>query len=170
MDHVPLNLIRYTSFHKTLMNVAQTGWQKLPAGLPQLWQFEVIPVRRLRSSSKGQATVEMALVLPLLIWLLVGLVDVARMANAYLIIQHASREAVRLGVTGASDTAIAQRALVASTTLDTTRLVVNISPAGTRTTGSDVTVRISYSYQVLALMGIIGNDVPLTAQLTARVE
>lgn len=127
-------------------------------------------MRKRKSDSRGQATVEMALVLPLLIWLLVGLVDVARMANAYLIIQHASREAVRLGITGASDSAIAQRALVASTTLDTTRLTVAISPAGTRNTGSDVTVRINYSYQVLALMGIIGNNVPLTAQLTARVE
>lgn len=127
-------------------------------------------MRKRRSGSPGQATVEMAMVLPLLIWLLVGLVDVARMANAYLIIQHASREAVRLGITGASDSSVAQRALAASTTLDTTRLTVTISPSGTRNTGSDVTVRINYSYQVLALMGIIGTEVPLTAQLTARVE
>lgn len=123
-----------------------------------------------RRANRGQATVEMALVLPLLIWLLVGLVDVARMANAYLIVQHASREAVRLGITGASDSAVAQRALMASQTLDPTRLTISVSPAAPRNTGSDITVRINYRYEVLALMGIIGSAVPLEAQLTARVE
>ena len=127
-------------------------------------------MRRRSRGDKGQATVEMALVLPILIWLLVGLVDVARMANAYLIIQHATREAVRLGITGASDTQVAQRALNASATLDATRLTIRVTPSGTRTTGSDVTVLIAYRYEVLALMGIIGRDVPLQAQLTARVE
>lgn len=112
----------------------------------------------------------MALVLPILIWLLIGLVDIARMANAYLIIQHASREAVRLGITGASDVQVTQRALAQTTTLDPTRLTVTVTPAGSRNTGSDVTVTIRYRYRVLALMGIIGNDVPLATQLTARVE
>jgi Flp pilus assembly protein TadG len=130
----------------------------------------VILVRRRPRGSKGQATVELALVLPILIWLLVGMVDVARMANAYLIIQHASREAVRLGITGAADSLVAQRALDSAVTLDTTQLTISISPAGTRTTGSDITVTVNYNYHVLALMGIIGTDIPLSAQLTARVE
>ena len=110
------------------------------------------------------------MVLPLLIWLLVGMVDIARMANAYLIIQHASREAVRLGITGANDTAVAQRAIQASQTLDTAQLTVNVSPSGIRNTGSDITVRVHYNYQVMALMGFIGSSVPLESQLTARVE
>lgn len=122
------------------------------------------------SDSRGQATVEMALVLPILIWLLVGLVDIARMANSFLIIEHAAREAVRLGITGASDVQVAQRASLTATSLDMTRMTVNITPGGTRTTGSDITVTITYRYQVLALMGIIGDNVPLTARLTARVE
>lgn len=127
-------------------------------------------MRRRPRGSKGQATVELALVLPILIWLLVGMVDVARMANAYLIIQHASREAVRLGITGAADSLVAQRALDSAVTLDTTQLTISITPAGTRTTGSDITVTVNYNYHVLALMGIIGTDIPLSAQLTARVE
>jgi len=127
-------------------------------------------VKRRRRGHSGQATVEMALVLPILIWLLIGLVDIARMANAYLIIQHASREAVRLGITGASDTQVIERAVAQSTTLDATRLTVTVTPAGTRTTGSDINVAIQYQYRVLALMGIIGTDVPLATRLTARVE
>lgn len=126
---------------------------------------------RMRSpGSKGQATVEMALVLPILIWLLVGLVDVARMANSYLTIQHATREAVRLGITGASNSQVAGRAMAATSTLESDRLTVEITPAGDRSSGSDITVRISYRYRVLALMGIIGAEVPLETELTARVE
>lgn len=112
----------------------------------------------------------MALVLPLLIWLLIGLVDVARMANAYLIINHATREAVRLGITGASDTQVAQRAVSTATTLEADRLTVQVSPAGIRTTGSDINVTVTYKYTVLSLMGIIGNEVSLQARLVARVE
>lgn len=127
-------------------------------------------MRRRKQGSPGQATVEMALVLPILIWLLVGLVDVARMASAVLIVQHSAREAVRLGITGATDMEVGMRAMDTSATLDPALLVVKVEPAGTRTTGSDITVTVTYSYKVLALMGIIGSEVPLSAQLIARVE
>lgn len=131
---------------------------------------EVTPVRNRKSGSEGQATVEMALVLPILIWLLVGMVDIARMSNAYLTIQHASREAVRLGVTGVSDTAVGDRARSSAVALDPAMLTVTITPRGAKSTGSDITVAVRYRYKVLALMGIIGSEVPLQASLTARVE
>lgn len=118
----------------------------------------------------GQATVEMALVLPMLIWLLVGMVDVARIASSVLLVQHAAREGLRLGVTGASDSQIALRVLNVAPTLEPTLVTISVSPAGVRTTGSDVTVTVGYRYKVLALMGIIGTEVPLGAGLTARVE
>ena len=123
-----------------------------------------------RRGSRGQATVEMALVLPILIWLLIGLVDVARMANAVITLQHATREAVRLGITGAADSEVTERAQLTATTLDPATLTITITPAGSRTTGSDITVKLDYKYKVLALMGIIGSEVPLSATLTSRVE
>jgi Flp pilus assembly protein TadG len=127
-------------------------------------------MRRWRHSEKGQATVEFALVVPILIWLLVGLVDVARMVNAVFIIQHSAREGVRLGVTGASDTEVVDRAVMVAATLDTSQLAVTVSPAAPRSTGSDIAVTVTYNYKVMALMGIIGTDVPLGTQLVARVE
>jgi Flp pilus assembly protein TadG len=127
-------------------------------------------VRRRLQKTDGQATLEMALVLPILIWLMLGMVDVARMANTFLIIQHASREAVRLGVTGASDDQVATRVFAVAPTLDPSLMTVAISPAGVRTTGSDITVKIDYRYPVLAIMAFVGAEVPLTASLTARVE
>lgn len=126
-------------------------------------------LRRWRRSD-GQATVEMALVLPMLIWLLVGMVDIARIASSVMLVQHAAREGLRLGVTGASDSEIAIRVLAVAPTLDPTLVNISVSPAGVRTTGSDVTVVVGYRYKVLALMGVIGTEVPLAAGLTARVE
>lgn len=114
--------------------------------------------------------VEMALVLPILIWLIVGMVDIARMTNAYLTIQHASREAVRLAITGATDTAVGQRAMAASAGLEPARVTVTITPTGSRASGADISVAVSYRYKVMALMGVVGSEVPLETSLTARVE
>lgn len=125
---------------------------------------------RQQKTERGQATVEMALVLPILIWLLIGLVDIARAANAVLIMNHATREAVRLGITGATDTQIVERAKATAPTLELDRFTVTVSPAGYRAPGSDLTVSLQYNYKVLALMGIMGTELPLSTQLIARVE
>lgn len=49
---------------------------------------------------KGQALVEMALGLPLLLLLLLGIIEGARVAWAYITVQQAAREAARYAVTG----------------------------------------------------------------------
>ncbi|MFZ5814752.1 MAG: TadE/TadG family type IV pilus assembly protein [Bacillota bacterium] len=122
------------------------------------------------AGSKGQATVEMALVLPLLLWLVLGLVDIARMANAMLTVQYAAREGVRAGITGASDAEVEQIARNAGVSLEADRVTVVINPAGTRVTGTDLTVIVSYRYTFLAMMGLANTDVQLASQLTGRVE
>jgi Flp pilus assembly protein TadG len=127
-------------------------------------------VRRIRTDGKGQATVEMAVILPILLMLLLGLVDVARMANAYLTVQHAAREAVRAGTTGASDAEVTQRARDSMVALEPNRITISISPPGARTTGGDITVTISYRYQFLVALGYAGAEVTITGQLTGRVE
>lgn len=110
----------------------------------------------------------MAIILPLLLLLLVGLVDVARMANAMLTVQHAAREAVRAGIAGAGDSVVEQRALEASVPLDGARVTVNISPRGARTPGTALTVTVVYRHSLLLLLN--GSDVTLQGQLTGRVE
>lgn len=120
--------------------------------------------------SKGQAMVETALVLPILLLLVVGLIDVARMSNALLSVQHAAREAVRAGITGATDAEIEQRARNSIVTLEPERLTVTVSPTGARTTGSDLTVNVSYRYTFLVLFNKAGTDLTLQGQLTGRVE
>lgn len=127
-------------------------------------------LRRLARNRKGQATVEMAVVLPLLLWLLLGLFDVARMASAYLTVQHAAREAVRAGIRGASDAEVEQRARDVAVTLESDRTTVAISPTEPRVTGTDLTVTVTYRYRFLAMLNYIGTEAPLEGRLIGRIE
>src|SRR5512143_2008226 len=54
---------------------------------------------------RGQALVEFALVLPVLLILLMVLIEVARLFSAWLIIENSAREAARYAVTGEFDPA-----------------------------------------------------------------
>jgi len=53
-----------------------------------------------RRRSRGQAMVEFALVLPVLLILLMVLIEVARLFSAWLIVENAAREGARYAVTG----------------------------------------------------------------------
>ena len=53
-----------------------------------------------RRRSRGQAMVEFALVLPVLLILLMTLIEVARLFSAWLIVENSAREAARYAVTG----------------------------------------------------------------------
>jgi hypothetical protein len=54
----------------------------------------------MKTRSTGQGLVEFALILPLLLLLLLGVVEGARIAWAYITVQEAAREAVRFAVSG----------------------------------------------------------------------
>lgn len=59
--------------------------------------LSVLPrARRRRHPERGAAAVEMALVLPLLLFILMGLIDFGRAYNALIQLSQASREGVRL--------------------------------------------------------------------------
>ena len=54
----------------------------------------------METKSRGQGLVEFALILPLLLMLLLGVVEGARLAWAYITVQEAAREAARYAVSG----------------------------------------------------------------------
>jgi Flp pilus assembly protein TadG len=56
-------------------------------------------------SARGQSLVELALTLPLLILILIGLLDLGRMLIAYVTIQNAAREGAHYGISNPDDTA-----------------------------------------------------------------
>ncbi len=91
-------------------------------------------------AERGQATVELALVLPLVALLLLAMVQVGLVVRDQVLLTHAAREAAREAAVDPSPHA-ARRAVLAGAPLATDRLQVQLSRPGT---GGRVTVRLSF--------------------------
>lgn len=117
--------------------------------------------------------VELALVLPLLLFIIMGSLDMGRILHSYLVITNASREGARLGSVGGSDAAIRQRVKEVAPTLKLTDDTIGILPAEeNRKPGAALTVRVSYALELVTpfLNRLLPNPFPLTAATTMRVE
>ncbi len=122
---------------------------------------------------RGQTIVELAVVLPVVLLMLFGMVEFGRAYHAYVTVQHATREGARLGITGASDEAIRQRILDTSAGLDPARFEISISPArAERVKGSSLTVAVRYLFPlwIPLITALVGDGIPLEAELIMRVE
>jgi len=72
----------------------------------------------------GTATVELALVVPLLLLLLMGIIEFGLLFEDYMILKNAAREGARTGATGDSTTAITSRVENAAAELSTEDLTI----------------------------------------------
>lgn len=129
---------------------------------------------RLRlKEKKGQALVELALVMPILILLLSGIFEFGRIFSAELIVTHCAREGARLGSVGALDSDIINRVQNTASGLDTSQLAIVISPTeGNRERGSEVNVSVDYSVNIVTpfISVITGESVNVEASSSMRVE
>jgi TadE-like protein len=117
---------------------------------------------------RGQATVELALLLPLVALLLLGLVQVAVVARDQVLVVHAAREAARAAAVD-PDVDAARRAAEQAGPLTADRLTVDV--AGRGEAGSRVRVVVSYIEPLrLPLLGAALGDVTLSSSATMRVE
>lgn len=103
---------------------------------------------------RGQAAVELALVLPVLLLVLLGIAEFGRGLSAYLTVQHAAREGARLAVTGASDSNVDARVRDAASFLegatDPQRLAVVVAPdPAARQAGAQIAVNVTYQFAFL---------------------
>ena len=124
-------------------------------------------------SSRGQAMVEMALILPVLLMLILSIVEFGLVFNHYLTLQNASREAARSASIGASDAVAAERAREVSPQLDQARLTIVFSPTGgSRKRGDSVTVTVRYTHQLITpvVSDWVGDAIVLEASTRMRVE
>jgi Flp pilus assembly protein TadG len=128
--------------------------------------------RRSRPREQGQAVVEMAVVLPIILLLLLGMAEFARLFSNFLTLQQAGREGARLAITGAADSAIINRIGTTGTSLDTTKMAVTITPGEPRASGSDVTISLAYPVPLITpiIAQIVGGTVTLQTQVVARME
>lgn len=124
-------------------------------------------------SQKGQATVEMALCLTVLVLLLFGMIDFGRIFHAYLTLDHAGREAARAASIGLDDDQIRESGIRAASSLDTTKITFSVSPAQVdRKRGTYATITLTYSLDIITpiMANIIPNPFQLKNQTVMRVE
>jgi hypothetical protein len=130
-------------------------------------------MRKVITELDGQALVELALVLSILI-LVAGLViELGRVLNVYLILCNASREGARLGIVGAPDDAIKGAVSNASTSLDRDKLNVYIEPGkDDRKSGESLRVRVTYDVSIVFPMAstVLPNPFPVVTQTIMRME
>lgn len=126
--------------------------------------------RKLRQE-RGQAMVEFALVLPLLVVLLFAIVQFGIVFNNYVTLTDATRAGARAGAVARNDAdpnGTATSAVQSSSAnLDQTNL--NVSVNSTWQPGSDVTVTATYPYSI-SLLGWVVASGNLQSQTTERVE
>ncbi|MBS4021937.1 MAG: pilus assembly protein [Dethiobacter sp.] len=128
-------------------------------------------LRTLMKSQQGQAIVEMALVLPIIILLLMGIFEMGRVGNAYLTVTHAARHGARYGAVGGSNTEITDKVMQAAPTLDQSKVAVTIEPL-IRSAGGDITVTVAYPIELITpvLSGIVSNPVLVKSAVVMRLE
>lgn len=132
------------------------------AGLPR-------PRRRARRGERGQGLVEFSMMLPLLLILVVGVIEVAAGYNAYTTVVSASRDGARLGSKGsANDSAV--QALVVK---DLGRLPNPTSPSNVTVTHPTVSgtrsiqVKTCYPHKTLLRVPLImPNEINLCSTTT----
>ena len=112
---------------------------------------------------RGQSLVEMALALPLLLILLVGVVDVGRAMYTKIALTNASREGARYASHYPADAAGVAEAVASeleANSLETSLVVVTIEPdpAGVpAVSGGQITVTLVYPFDVV-MGGVLGAD------------
>lgn len=106
--------------------------------------------RFLGKTDKGQALVEFALVVPILLLLLLGIADFARAWNVYEVLTDAGREATRLAVVDNGSSLEAVRAVVkdAAGRAGFTVTDENITITEGASRGDPTTVLVTYDHQL----------------------
>jgi Flp pilus assembly protein TadG len=124
---------------------------------------------RPRGSDEGQATVELALVLPVIALLMLLLVQVGVLVRDQVLVIHAAREGARAAaVTGANADA-AEKAALAAAGLPLKSTDVLTTPPGTK--HDLVRVQVTYTDSTdVPLIGRLLGDVRVTAAVSMRVE
>jgi Flp pilus assembly protein TadG len=131
---------------------------------------------RLRNfrSQRGQALVEFAIVIPLLLMVMLGIYQFGVVYNNWVTLTDAARAgarqaAVSRGLADPSGTTIA-RVKASATDLDQSKLGVTVTPAnGSWTQGADTTVQATYPYTI-NIMGVVVASGNLSASTTERIE
>lgn len=106
-------------------------------------------MRRRGRAERGAAAVEFAILLPVLLLILFGIVEYGSIFNAQLSLQHAAREGVREMVVHGDQDAAEQAAVAAAVGLDPDAMDVIVTPETPCTGTEPVTVEVRYQHTSL---------------------
>jgi len=116
----------------------------------------------------GQTMVEFALVIPLLLLLVFGIMEFGRAFYAYSAISNAAREGARFGVTDPTNTAgIKNQAITTATALGLTENDVSVS-CSPCTSGNPIRVDVTYNFQ--SVIPLIIPNFTLRTAATMSIE
>lgn len=118
----------------------------------------------------GQSIVELALALPIVLLLLVGIIDFGRVMFIHLNLELITQESVRLGGLGRSDEEIRAYVQDRVSLEDPSQLAVNITPSGIRKSGTYMTVELTYPENLLEPLGDLAIPYTIKTSSTIRVE
>jgi len=108
-----------------------------------------------RSTDRGAAAIEMALVLPLLMLVIFGIIDFGRLLNKQILLTEAARDGARVASFGGNPTDRVRT--IAGNDVD----VATVPCPSTDSTGADAQVTVTYPFTfatpVVAMLGIGGN-------------
>ncbi len=130
-------------------------------------------LKKLLRQEKGQALVEFALVLPILLILVLGIVVFGQIFFSYQLIQNAARDGARYGTVGSTDAEIMQIVQQKMSTLKQENITVTIQPTeGSRQRGEQIDVTIDYQVELYAPMwaNILPNPYPISVKTVMRIE
>jgi Flp pilus assembly protein TadG len=109
---------------------------------------------RAKGRDRGAAAIEMALVLPLLLLVLGGIIDFGRLFGAQMTITQASREGARIKALGLSDSDMNTRVGAAANGMAVSATTVTACPNQPALTDAAV-VRVSHVFDFIVLDSVI---------------
>jgi Flp pilus assembly protein TadG len=131
------------------------------------------PSRGRTARDRGTAAVEFALVLPILLLILFGIIDFGRALNAQIELTGAAREGARLAALGYSNAAVQARAVAAAPSLSGVTVAVAASCPPGAGPAANAQVNVSYRFSFITPIGAfaslvggshLGAPIVLTAQ------
>lgn len=124
-------------------------------------------------SDRGQALVELALVLPVLLVLALAVAQIAELGIARLALEQGAAEGARIGALTNDDELIRSSVAAAVAPLDPTKVAVTVDPAapdrGAEPRGALLRVRLRYA--IAAPLGFIGlPEIVVRGDAARRIE
>ena len=128
-----------------------------------------------RNTDRGQAVVEFAVILPVLLLILFAILQFGVVFNNYIQVTAAAREGARKAAvsrslgTSAAETAATSAAKGAAPGLNQSNITVSFPNSPTFAQGTDVQVQVTYPYAI-SIIGLVVASGNLSSSTTMRVE